>query len=78
MAGTTNNESETNSGSSKEDGNEIGESQRTPWVLEERLDQGSKSWGDIEKDKYQYTVQSSFPSPSPAIVGSGSLCGSTG
>jgi hypothetical protein len=32
-----------------------------PLALEERFTTGSKSWGDFEKDKYQYTQQSSFP-----------------
>ena len=32
-----------------------------PIALEERLDTGSKSWGDVQKDKYQYSSQSAFP-----------------
>ena len=30
-------------------------------ALNERLDTGSKSWGDVQKDKYQYSSQSAFP-----------------
>ena len=32
-----------------------------PLALEERLDTGSKSWGDVQKDKHQYSTQSAFP-----------------
>jgi hypothetical protein len=32
-----------------------------PLALNERLDTGSKSWGDVQKDKYQYSSQSAFP-----------------
>lgn len=35
-------------------------------ALRERLDTGSKSWGDVQKDKHQYDHQSSFPSCSTA------------
>jgi len=35
-------------------------------ALEERLDTGSKSWGDVQKDKHQYDLQASFPSCSKA------------
>lgn len=31
-------------------------------VPKEKLDMGSKSWSDIQKDKHQYTYASSFPS----------------
>jgi hypothetical protein len=37
-----------------------------PLALEERLDTGSKSWGDVQKDKYQYDHQPSFPPCSTA------------
>jgi hypothetical protein len=37
-----------------------------PIALEERLDTGSKSWGDVQKDKYQYEHQPSFPPCSTA------------
>ena len=37
-----------------------------PLALEERLDTGSKSWGDVQKDKYQYDHQPSFPACSKA------------
>jgi hypothetical protein len=37
-----------------------------PLALEERLDTGSKSWGDVQKDKYQYEHQPSFPPCSTA------------
>ena len=32
-----------------------------PLALEERLDTGSKSWGDVQNDKHQYSSQSAFP-----------------
>ena len=35
-------------------------------ALEERLDIGSKSWSDVQKDKYQYDHQPSFPPCSTA------------
>lgn len=37
-----------------------------PLALEERLDTGSKSWSDVQKDKHVYSHQSSFPSCSSA------------
>ncbi|ELZ30578.1 hypothetical protein C475_00510 [Halosimplex carlsbadense 2-9-1] len=37
-----------------------------PLALEERLDTGSKSWGDVQKDKHQYDHQPSFPPCSTA------------
>jgi len=37
-----------------------------PLALEERLDTGSKSWGDVQKDKHQYEHQPSFPPCSTA------------
>jgi hypothetical protein len=37
-----------------------------PIALEEQLDTGSKSWADVQKDKYQYEHQSSFPPCSTA------------
>ncbi len=32
-----------------------------PIALEERLNTGAKSWGDVQKDKHQYSTQSAFP-----------------
>jgi hypothetical protein len=37
-----------------------------PLALEEGLDTGSKSWGDVQKDKHQYDHQPSFPPCSTA------------
>lgn len=37
-----------------------------PLALEERLDTGSKSWEEVQKDKYQYEHQPSFPPCSTA------------
>jgi hypothetical protein len=37
-----------------------------PIALEEQLDTGSKSWGDVQKDKHQYSSQSAFPACTPA------------
>jgi hypothetical protein len=37
-----------------------------PLALKERLDTGSKSWGEVQKDKHQYDHQPSFPPCSTA------------
>lgn len=37
-----------------------------PLAANEELATGSKSWGDVQKDKHQYELQGSFPSNSEA------------
>jgi hypothetical protein len=37
-----------------------------PLALEERLDTGSKSWDEVQKDKHQYDFQPTFPACSKA------------
>jgi hypothetical protein len=66
MTNETQNDSENNRGKTKEGNQNITGNQTTPWNLNEEYDCGSKSWGEIKRDRYQFTTQSIFPACSSA------------